>query len=84
MARSWLLVGEAILPDQASAGSDIVILKRGDGDQPGANVINAPGHVGFFAGWDIGKVCILGGNQSNSVNNQLYDGGRILGVRRLY
>jgi uncharacterized protein (TIGR02594 family) len=50
MARSWLQVGTPIKIEEADAGNDIVILKRGGGDQPGPEVISAPGHVGFFAG----------------------------------
>src|SRR5690349_11439842 len=51
-ARSWLLVGEAINDGYAEVGCDIVVLKRGGPDQPGPEVIDAQGHVGFFAGFD--------------------------------
>jgi uncharacterized protein (TIGR02594 family) len=49
-ARSWLRVGTPIQLDEAKAGFDVVILKRGSGTQPGPDVIDAPGHVGFYAG----------------------------------
>src|SRR5690606_9505377 len=69
-ARSWLKVGKPVtyLKD-AEIGWDVVVLKRGSGPQPGPEVIAAPGHVGFFAGFDAqGRVRLLGGNQSNAVN----------------
>jgi uncharacterized protein (TIGR02594 family) len=47
-ARSWLQVGIPIPLGQASADSDVVVIQRGDGKQPGPEVVNAPGHVGFF------------------------------------
>ena len=51
-ARSWLLVGKEIKCRQdVSIGFDVIILNRGDGEQPDATVINAPGHVGFFDGF---------------------------------
>ncbi len=82
-ARSWLNVGSSISLDLASVGFDVVILKRGTGNQPGADVIDAPGHVGLFGGVEGSKVLILGGNQSDSVNVSRYPANRILGIRRL-
>lgn len=87
-ARSWLRVGNPVgftEPDRTSpeVGHDVVILKRGPGLQPGPDVIEAPGHVGFFAGWERGKVYILGGNQGDEVNVRGYDTDRILGIRRI-
>lgn len=91
-ARSWLTMGEPIALDDAEPGFDVVILKRGGGEQPGPYVIDAPGHVGFFAGLqeftDRGgtlrkHVLILGGNQGNSVSIAPYPVDRVLGVRRL-
>ncbi len=82
-ARSWLEVGEVMPLDHAEPGFDVVILKRGKGSQPGADVINAPGHVGFFAGIEGHKVLVLGGNQANSVSIAPFPGSQILGVRRL-
>ncbi len=81
-ARSWLRVGKGIQLDQAEAG-DIVIIKRGKGDQPGPEVTDAPGHVGFYAGRSDGLIEILGGNQSDTVKISRYSASRLLGVRRL-
>lgn len=83
LARTWLGIGEPIELDDARVGFDIVILKRGGGDQPGPNNHKAPGHVGFFAGEKDGDLYVLGGNQNDEVNITLYDGKRLLGVRRL-
>jgi len=86
-ARSWLSVGEPINELSAVAGYDIVVLRRGK-DSPGPEVIDAPGHVGFFSyiAHEHGKssVYILGGNQSDSVSLGIYDAKSIIGVRRLY
>jgi len=49
-ARSWLGVGMPISLEQARPGFDVVVLKRGVGEQPGPEVMAASGHVGFFAG----------------------------------
>lgn len=48
-ARSWLQVGRPV--GMPVVGWDVVVLKRGSGEQPGPEVIDAPGHTGFFAGW---------------------------------
>jgi len=83
-ARSWLLVGEVIDLEDAQPGFDIVIFKRGGGSQPGPDVIDAPGHVGFFAGMmNEAKILVLGGNQNNSVSIANYPKSHVLGVRRL-
>ena len=82
-ARSWLLIGNSISLEDAEAGFDVVILKRGSGNQPGPDVIEAPGHVGLFAGREGSKILVLGGNQSNTVNVSRYPAGRLLGIRRL-
>jgi hypothetical protein len=51
-ARSWLGVGTPVQLTAAQHG-DVVILQRGEGPQPGPEVTaGAPGHVGFFAGFD--------------------------------
>lgn len=83
MARSWLAVGEPVELSRARVGFDVIILRRGAGDQPGPEVLNAPGHVGFYAGVDMGSALLLGGNQSNGVNVSRYPGDHVLGVRRL-
>jgi len=82
-ARSWLKMGISVILDDAEVGFDIVVLKRGKGDQPGPEVLNAPGHVGFYAGKETEDVLILGGNQGDEVNVSIYHKSSILGVRRL-
>lgn len=81
-ARSWLDVGVSVPREQATVGSDIVVLSRGS--SPTA------GHVGFFAGWDTDvegdharQVRVLGGNQGNRVTIASYPADRILGIRRV-
>ena len=87
-ARSWLRVGITVDLSDAKFG-DVVILKRGVGSQPGPEIINAPGHVGFFAGWRDAKpnetrdLLILGGNQNDEVNISAFPQSRVLGVRRV-
>jgi uncharacterized protein (TIGR02594 family) len=82
-ARKWLLVGESIRLDQAEADCDVVILKRGGGNQPGPEVIDALGHVGLFAGLEDDKVLVLAGNQHDEVNITAFPINQILGLRRL-
>ena len=82
-ARSWLAIARAILLDDAIVGSDVIILQRGAGKQPGPEVLDAPGHVGFYAGRDGEFVLVLGGNQGNGVTIQRFDRRLILGIRRL-
>jgi hypothetical protein len=68
---------------------DVVILKRGAGSQPGPEVVNAPGHVGFFAGWkearqnETNDLLLLGGNQNDEVNLSSFPQSKVLGVRRV-
>jgi uncharacterized protein (TIGR02594 family) len=81
-ARSWLTIGRGIPLEQAEHG-DIVVIKRGRGEQPGPEVIDAPGHVGFYAGMFAGFIEILGGNQSDTVKISRYPVDRLLGVRKL-
>lgn len=83
LARSWLTIGEVIELEIAEAGFDVVIFKRGGANQPGPHVIDAPGHVGFFAGIEGKNVLVLGGNQGDSVSIGSYPKSRLLGVRRL-
>jgi len=86
-ARSWLKVGAAIDIAAAEVGFDVVVLKRGGGNQPGPEVLNAQGHVGFFAGrsrkptGDV--VSVLGGNQGDAVTVATFPVGQVLGIRRL-
>ena len=84
-ARSWLTVGAPVSLSAARPEWDVVILKRGGGTQPGPEVLDAPGHVGFFTGLgaNAGSIFMLGGNQGNAVNVQQFPADRVLGVRRL-
>jgi uncharacterized protein (TIGR02594 family) len=82
-ARSWLNVGTPVELDKAEPGFDVVILKRGTGDQPGPDVLDAPGHVGFFVDRLADKVVILGGNQGDEVSIEQFAAKNILGIRRL-
>lgn len=83
LARSWLAVGNEVNIVSAIAGYDVVVLKRGGGEQPGSENMTAPGHVGFYAGHQAGMVQVLGGNQSDSVSVAGYPMDRILSIRRL-
>ena len=84
-ARSWLNVGYAIHADDATPGFDIVILRRGKMPQPGPEIIEAPGHVGFYAGHQTRSIIqLLGGNQGDTVQVSSYDSKRVLGIRRLH
>ncbi len=83
-ARSWLAVGTVIPLAKAEPGFDVVILSRGDPPQPGPLVIDAPGHVGFFAGFDrVSGVKLLAGNQHDAVSIATFRAEQVLGVRRL-
>lgn len=74
-ARSWLTVGTEVSQEDAMIGMDIVVLSRGD--NPTA------GHVGIFAGFEDGKVKLLGGNQGDRVSIASFPTSQILGIRRL-
>jgi len=82
-ARSWLVVGRSVALADAEPGYDIVVLQRGSGRQPGPDVLQAPGHVGFFAGLEGDRVLVLGGNQGDAVSVARFPAGTVLGVRRL-
>lgn len=81
-ARSWLTAGTPIALADAEPGFDVVILRRGL-SSPSADVLDAPGHVGFFSALRPGLVLLLGGNQGDAVSVGAFDQERILGVRRL-
>lgn len=84
-ARSWLKVGFPVGLKQAAPGFHVVVLKRGGGNQPGPEVLAAPGHVGFFHSRDPqGRVGVLAGNQGNAVSVAYFEADRVLGVRDLY
>ena len=80
-ARSWLLVGTPVPPGEARPGFDVVILSR---TAAGPEVIDAPGHAGFFAGYAGNQIVLLGGNQGDAVSLGYFPAGRILGIRRIY
>jgi uncharacterized protein (TIGR02594 family) len=82
-ARSWLNVGTPVPLEQAQVGFDVVVIQRGTAPQPGPEVINATGHVGFFAGLEGDLISILGGNTGDAVNVGRFNKSRLLGVRRL-
>lgn len=84
-ARSWLTVGQAVTVDEAVPDADIVVLSRGLPPQPGKEVTEAPGHVGFFVSYDPGRdaIQILGGNQRNGVSMAWYSMSQVLDIRRL-
>lgn len=82
-ARSWLTVGTPVKLYEAVVGFDVVILQRGTGKQPGPDVLDAPGHVGLFAGIEAKHVLVLGGNQGDRVSIERFPIASVLGVRRL-
>lgn len=87
MARSWLLVGEKVpYPIRAKKGWDVAVFKRGDHPQPGPEVTDAKGHVGFFHSYNKESqlITILGGNQNNQVGIKKISERDLLGIRRLY
>lgn len=82
-ARSWLGVGRAIRLEEARPGWDVAVLRIAGRGQPGAEVREAPGHVGFFAGRVASRIAVLGGNQDDAVSVARYPLARLLGLRRL-
>ena len=82
-ARSWLQVGRSVPLTEAFVGDVIVLNRLGGPMDP--EIINAPGHAGFYAGLgdDHSVIEVLGGNQSNTVKVSRYATSRLLGVRRL-
>jgi uncharacterized protein (TIGR02594 family) len=87
-ARSWLNVGRVIPVEHGMRGFDICILSRGVGPQPGPEVIQAPGHVGFYSSIDGPPskrvIELLGGNQGNKVSLATFPIERVIGTRRLF
>lgn len=72
-ARSYLDWGKVVKEPKVG---DVVVLSRGDPN-------GWQGHVGFYMGTNPdGTIRILGGNQGNSVSEQDFDAGRVLGFRR--
>jgi uncharacterized protein (TIGR02594 family) len=84
-ARSWLQIWSAVETQyDAEVGFDVAILKRGGPNQPGPKVLDAEGHVGFFAGKEGDNILVLGGNQSDQVSISSFPSAQLLGIRRLY
>lgn len=77
VARSWMHVYPRVDEIADTRPGDIVVLWRESPD-------SWKGHVGFFDHYDAANrdVHLLGGNQSNSVSVQAFDGNRVLGVYR--
>jgi uncharacterized protein (TIGR02594 family) len=91
-ARSYLTAGEQSLVMGYASDSPVpaqhvwntvVALKRSGANQPGPEVLRAPGHVGVYITHDDTRVCLLGGNQRNEVNATWYPRSRVLGARHL-
>lgn len=90
LARSWIKIGQRIRTNDTQSyysppeiGMDIVVLKRGGGDQPGSDNVTAPGHVGLYGGESDERIFLLGGNQSDKVSVSKYDQDRVLVINRL-
>ena len=80
-ARSYLGWGTAVSPVHPPIGA-VMVLKRGGPGQPGPEVTDAMGHVGFLWGHgEPGQLVLLGGNQGDSVSLACYPVTRLLGVR---
>ena len=68
-ARSWLGWGDEVAPQAGAIG----VMRRGTSAWQG--------HVGFVTGIHGGYVQLLGGNQSNEVNEKLYPLAEFIGFR---
>ncbi len=78
-ARSWLMWG---IPLQHAALGAVCILKRGGGDQPGKDTIDAPGHVGLLTDMlEPETVTIMAGNQGNRICEDVFPLDRLLDMR---
>lgn len=74
-ARSYLEWGEHVDPNDIQEGDIIVFWRKGKN--------SAYGHVAFFYGYNKnGDFIVLGGNQSDGVNYQVYAKERFLAARR--
>lgn len=75
-ARSYLAWGDPVALEDAQPG-DVIVFSRGDPK-------GWQGHVGFFVKDNKnGTLRVLGGNQSNQVNEANYAKSRMLGIRRM-
>ena len=77
-ARDWLSVGR---PVDVPARGDVVVLSRGMRPQPGPEVADAPGHVGFVS--DAERHLMISGNLGDRVQISHYDPEHVLGYRRI-
>ncbi|WP_165926901.1 TIGR02594 family protein [Tepidamorphus gemmatus] len=68
LATAYLDYGTKVSKPQPG---DIVVLTRRGG-----------GHVGYFVGWDDGKIVLLSGNHGRKVAIGTYPTSRVLGYRR--
>lgn len=85
-ARSWLNIGRPTDTRSATPDWCVVILRRGSGDgAAGPEVLNAPGHVGLFASYDVDRrqVYVLGGNQGDAISIAPFKEDLVLGIRRV-
>lgn len=81
-ARSYLEWGMPLAMELSWAHGAIAVLRRGGGGEPGPDVVDAPGHVGFLVDAPTpDEVLLLGGNQQNAVNVRAYPNNRVLGIR---
>lgn len=83
-ARQWLRYGKKLDMCDLTRGYDIVVLSRGTAIQPGPQILDAPGHVGFYSLIEGDHVHVLSGNQDNSINISPFPISRVLGFRRLF
>jgi len=80
-SRDWLDWGVGVSPVHPPIGA-VIVLSRGGPGQPGPEVRDAPGHVGFFfSHGEPGRLVLLGGNQGDSVSLGNFPVHRLLGVR---
>lgn len=68
MAMAYLGYGTRVSKPQPG---DIVVLSRKGG-----------GHVGYFVGWEDGKIVVLSGNHGRKVGIGTYPASRVVGYRR--
>lgn len=72
-AVSWLNVGDPV--SDPKIGDIVVFWRKFKG--------SGYGHVGFYINETETHIRVLGGNQSNQVNIQLYPKSRLLGYQRI-
>ena len=78
-ARSWLAWGISL---QIPALGAVCVLKRGGGNQPGKDVIAAPGHVALLVDMlEPDTVTLLAGNQGDRICEQVFPVERLLDMR---